>query len=38
MKILLAQIKLKTADFDFNKKNIFSEIGSSNFICYEYVY
>ena len=26
MKILLAQIKLKTADFDFNKKNIFEKL------------
>ena len=26
MNILLAQIKLKTADFDFNKKNIFEKL------------
>lgn len=30
MKILLAQIKLKTADFDFNKKNIFEKLDNVN--------
>ncbi len=30
MKILLAQIKLKTADFDFNKKNIFDKLDNAD--------
>ena len=30
MKILLAQIKLKTADFDFNKKNIFEKLDNTD--------
>lgn len=30
MKILLAQIKLKTADFDFNKKNIFEKLDNAD--------
>ena len=30
MKILLAQIKLKTADFDFNKRNIFDKLDNAD--------
>ncbi len=30
MNILLAQIKLKTADFDFNKKNIFEKLDNAD--------
>lgn len=30
MNILLAQIKLKTADFDFNKKNIFDKLDNAD--------